>query len=676
MKKWNIGRPELNYAEELQKNSNLSPLCCQVLVSQGYWNLLQASEFMGCQELSDPFLICDMKEAAEVINSAVDQGKKICIYGDYDCDGVMSTVILYSYLSEIGAEVVWRIPERSEGYGLNANAVREMHEDGVQMIITVDNGIASVGDAKLIRELGMELVITDHHQPGEELPEALAVVDAHRTDNYSPYRLYCGAGIALLLVAAMNDGDTQMAMEQFGDLAAVATIADVVSLTGENRFLVQRGLEYLENTERPGLRALREVSGLNGKKMDSVSVAFGLAPRINAAGRLESPRLAVELMLEEDPEKAMELARQINDINTRRKSCEADILKDADSQVTEHPEMLSDRVLIFAGNDWHPGVIGIVASRLEERFGKPCFMISIRDGYGHGSARSFGEFNVFKSLTACGSLLEKFGGHPAAGGFTLKEENIPEFRKQMQAYALEHHKIMPVMEIHAACALRPEFLNPEAVNSLQALAPFGAGNEEPVFLAEQALVQEVRGLSNNAHTRLIVQLFGQNYAALCFGKSPEKLGVSAGQYYHMLVRLNVDDYKGRTSVSLFVQDIRPVGIPQAKLLGAVQVYEQYRRKETLPEEYYKGMLPERRDLAAVYQAVTERPVLPETLAAPMMQKKINYCKVLTALDIFIEMGLMAKDFNSGEVRRLPAQEKINLEDSAILSELRTLAGIN
>lgn len=675
MKKWNIHNPDPEYISALQNGCDLSALCCTVLVSQGYLHLNEAAEFMGCQELGDPFEICDMKEAAELINQAVDDGKRICVYGDYDCDGVMSTVILYSYLAENGADVIWRIPERQEGYGLNQQAVREMHEDGVELIITVDNGISAIEEAKLIKELGMELIITDHHQPGEELPDALAIVDAHRMDNYSSYRYYCGAGIALLLVAAMNDGDTQMALEQFGDLAAIATIADVVSLTGENRFLVQRGMEYLENTERAGIRALREVSGLNDKPFTSLNIAFAIAPRINAAGRLESPRHAIELLLEEDQGRALQLAQQLNAINTRRKSCEAEILKEAMEQIRQNPEMIYDRVLVFAGRNWHAGVIGIVASRLEEQYGKPCFMISVQNGYGHGSARSFGEFHVFKALNACRGLLEKFGGHPSAGGFTLKEEYIPEFQKRLQKYAELHHSDMPFMEVQAVCSLKPEYLLPEAVQSLQQLEPFGADNAEPVFLAENVWVQDMQLTSSGTHTRMQIQLQNQSYTAMYFGRTPEQTGIMIGHLYHMLVRLNVNTYHGRTSVTLFVQEVRSAGIPQKKLLNAVRAYEKYRRKEDMIISYYKGMLPERQDLTAVYLAIRDTPVTAERLAAPMMQKGINYCKLLIALDVFAEMGLISLNPATGEAVRLPVQHKVNLEDSAILAELRRLAGI-
>ena len=670
MRKWNIHKPDRKSVAELKSKSDLSELCCEILVSQGYSNIEQAAAVLNCRELSDPFLICDMKKAADLINQAIEDEKKICVYGDYDCDGVMSTVILYSFLSEIGANIVWRIPERSEGYGLNKQAIHEMHEDGVQMIVTVDNGISAIAEAELIQELGMELIITDHHQPSEELPKALAIVDAHRMDNMSPFRLYCGAGIALLLVAAMNDGDLQIAMEQFGDLAAIATIADIVALTGENRFLVRRGLEYLENTERAGLIALREVSGLVGKPLDSSNVAFTIAPRINAAGRLASPKLAVELLLEEDLEKAKQLAENLNQINASRKECESEIVKAIEQQIIEQPELLHERVLLFVGENWHAGVIGIVASRMQERFGKPCFVMTIQDGYGHCSARSFGEFHVFKALTACADLLEKFGGHPSAGGFTLKRENIPEFKKALAEYSKQEYPDMPFMEVQVACALQPNMITPESVESLKQLAPFGAENPEPIFLAEHVRVSEIRQTMNGLHTRMTIQLQGQNYIAMLFGKKPEQTGITVGNYYHMLTKLNVNHYNGKTSVTLYIQEVRPAGLQQMKILNAMHIYDKYHRGEKLPEEYYQAMCPTRQELIIIYQAIAKKPVTAEELSPFMLKNNINYCKLLIALDIFEELNLISLNPVTNLAERLLVQGKMNLDDSKILANLK------
>lgn len=673
MKKWVIHQPDSKFTADLQGKSDLSRLSCKVLVSEGCISIEQAGQRMGCTELSDPFLICDMKPAVKAINEAIDSGKRICVYGDYDCDGVTSTVILYTFLEQLGADVTWRIPERSEGYGLNEQAVKEMHEDGVQMIVTVDNGISAISEAKLMKELGIELVVTDHHQAGEELPEALAVVDAHRKDNFSPFRLYCGAGLALLLVAAMNDGDLRFALEQYGDLAAVATIADVVALTGENRYLVQEGLDYLENTERQGLLALREVSGMKGKPLTSTNVAFSIAPRINAAGRMASPKLAVELLLEEAPQKARELAGQIDRINTQRKDCENEIVKSVEMQIQQNSDLIHERVMVFDGEGWHGGVIGIVAARLMERFGRPCFMISIHDGVGHGSARSFGEFSVFECLQACGDLLEKYGGHPAAGGFTVKAENIPAFKERIAEYAKNHFPDMPVPEISAVCSLDAECLKPEEAETLSQLEPFGAENPEPLFFVENARIQEIRPLSEGEHTKLMVSVNGISCEALMFRTSPESLGLHIGDYCHMMVKLSVSEWNGRKRVSLNVQDIRISGMNQSKLLSAMQTYDKYRRKETLPKAYYQAIAPSRTECITVYKTVTENKISVEKLAMQMNRIGMNYCKFRICLDIFAELGLMELTEGEQFVKRLPVTQKAELHNSEILSQLEQYA---
>ena len=665
MKKWKIRTPDAQAVRALERGSDLSPLCCAVLAASGCISLEQAGARLGCSALSDPSRICDMQAAADAILAAVDDGKRICVYGDYDCDGIMATVILYSFLYETGADVTWRIPERSEGYGLNLKAVEEMHDDGVGLIVTVDNGISAIAEAERIHELGMELVVTDHHQPGETLPRALAVVDAHREDNFSPFRLYCGAGIALLLVAAMNDGDVDMALEQFGDLAAIATVADVVSLTSENRYLVQVGLDYLENTERPGLRALREISGLKEKKLTSGNIAFSIAPRINAAGRLGSPRLAVELMLAETPGRAKELADQLEALNTERRSCGEQILYYVREQIARDPQLLHERVLFVSGEGWHPGIIGVAAARLQEHYGKPCFIISVENGIGHGSARSFGEFSVFSALTACSALLEKSGGHPAAGGFTIKEENIPAFRSAIADYAREHHPEMPVMELNAACVLKAGMLTPDAAASLSQLEPFGTDNPEPLFLAENAQIREIRPVSGGVHTKLTVCVDGVVCDAMLFRTTPEATGLKPGDVVHLMALLSVNHWNGMTRISLNVQDYRVSGISQSRILAAMQAYDHYRRQEPLPPAYYQAIAPTREECITVYNAVPARGIRIDRLTLVVYPQNINYCKMRICLDIFEELGLIAIEDGETTTRRLPAK-RVDLQSSVTL----------
>ncbi len=672
MKKWTIGTPDPAAVEALQKGSDLSRLCCMALVSSGCISLEQAKQRIGCSELSDPSLLCDMPQAADAIQQAVDAGKRICVYGDYDCDGVMATVILYSYLYEIGADVTWRIPERSEGYGLNMEAIDQMHEDGVELIVTVDNGISAIEEARHIRELGMELVVTDHHQPGPELPDAIAVVDAHREDNYSPFRLYCGAGIALLLVAAMNEDDVGMALEQFGDLAAVATIGDVVALTGENRYLVQIGLDYLENTERPGLRALREISGLDKKKLTAASIAFGITPRINAAGRLASPRLAVELLLCENPARARTIAEEINRLNTERKAQGEQIYQEVRAEMAREPHRLHERVLIFSGNNWNPGIIGIVAARLQEAYGKPCFVISVQDGMGHGSARSFGEFSVFDCLSACDDLLVKFGGHPGAGGFTVPADRISAFEKRVAEYAAKTHPTMPVMELRSVCALERSLLTVDAVRSLSQLEPFGAENPEPLFVAQNARILDIRPVGEGAHTRLTVEIDGLTCTAMLFRKPPAATGLQPGDIVHMMVQVSVNTWNGQESITLNVQDYRASGISQSRMLAAMSAYDAYRRGEQLSPAYYSAIVPSREECIQVYNTVTPQGISIDRLAMQVFMKKINYCKCRICLDIFAELGLMAIEDGETRVIRLPAK-KVDLQSSEILKTITALA---
>ncbi len=672
MKQWIIDTPDEEQIARLSHQTGLSPLCCRVLSARGYSDPSRCASLLSCEKLSDPFLLADMHEAVEAINQAMDVGKRICVYGDYDCDGVMATTILYSFLADIGADVCWRLPERAEGYGLNCNAIRELHDQGVGLIITVDNGIAAIDEAEYIAELGIDLVVTDHHRVGDTLPKALAVVDAHREDNTSPYRDYCGAGIALLLVAALSDGDTHMAMEQFGDLACIATIADIVPLTGENRYIVEMGLQYLENTERVGLMALREVSGLTDKALGSSQIAFGYAPRINAVGRMASPRLAVELLLAEDSTSAKERSDALQACNTKRMEVEQTILTEAKKTLLQHPERLRDRVLVLEGEGWDRGVIGICAARLQEELGKPCMMISVIDGVGVGSARSFGAFSIFEVLTACRDLLDKFGGHPAAGGFTIQAEKIAAFRQAVAKYAASEHPDMPYAQIHAVCELTPALLQLDSVESLEALQPFGAENPEPVFCLQNAIISGIYPLSEGKHTRLKLTAKGIDYTAMLFRRSPDSLGLSVGDTVHVMAQLQVNSFHGKRSVQLLAKDIRPTGLSQAKLLAAQRSYEAYCRGEALPQGYYEALCPSREDCVRVYKAIPSQGISVDRLCATLFSA-MNAAKVRLSLDAFVELGLM--EYRELQAFVIPTQVsiKVDLGQSRILQVIEQKA---
>lgn len=671
MKIWNVSHPDRKSANKLSFGCGITPLAASVLVSRGFTSPEAVSEKYNTDTLSDPFLIRDMKQAADIINSAIDEGRRICIYGDYDCDGVTATVILCSYLLECGADVFSYIPERSEGYGLNTDAIDEICSRKAELIVTVDNGISAVEEAEYIYSKGMKLVITDHHQQGDILPKAEAIVDPHRHDCTSPFKFMCGAGIALKLVAALDGGDCTMALEQFGDLAAIATIADVVSLSGENRFLVSYGLELINNTDRPGLIELINKAGLRGKKIDSRSVAFGIAPRINAAGRFGSPKLAVDLLMCEDENEAEALATQIDTLNTQRKNAETSITDEIYRTFDENPALLRNRVIFVSGKNWHHGVIGIAASRIMERFGKPVFIASESDGEIRGSARSFGEFSVFGALTYAAETLEKFGGHPAAGGFTIKSGMEEKFREKLEEYGAAFHKTMPVPSLNADAFLTSDLLTIENVAGLSLLEPFGTDNEKPLFYIE-GIAHNINGLSENKHALINSEIGGKNFEVLKFYTAPEDIPLKPGDLFMAVVSLGINEFRGRRSISVTAEDILPITFDQKKYFSAYSAFETFMRSEELPPGYYPVMIPNRNTALKIYAAIPPDGIDSDKLYMKIMDEKLNYCRYCITMEAFKELGIINISSKDNKIRRLPMKEKKDFASATVIKILGSM----
>lgn len=671
MKKWIINKPDPDLAEKMVKQSDLSRLCADILVSRGVSDIEKARDFLKVGEIEDPFIIKDMQKASEIINNAVNEGIKICIYGDYDCDGITSTVILYSYLECIGADITYYIPERNEGYGINKDSIKKLAEDGVGLIITVDNGISAFEEAELIYELGMELIITDHHQVGENLPRASAIINPHREDCPSEFKTLCGAGIALKLVAAMDGGDYHMAMEEFSDLAAIGTVADIVKLKGENRYIVENGLMMIKNTERIGLLALIKACGLADREITSTSIGFMIAPRINASGRFGSPKQAVELLLCEDPNEAERLANELNTLNNERKKTESEIMLKIAEQITENPNILNERVLIFSGENWHHGVIGIVASRLVERFGKPCFVITIEGDISRGSMRSFGGFSAFRCLEYCSDLLLRYGGHKGAGGLSIDTDKISDFISMIQEYALVNHDIMPDLTIVADKYLMPDEINENNINSLKILEPFGEGNREPLFLIHGAIIDSVISLSNGEHTKLKL-LYGDScYYAMMFRTKTSDISLQKGEKWDFIVSLENNTYNNKTTCTLFVKDYRKTGIKQLGYFSAKSIYEKYLRGEEILNEYYSRICPVRDEMITVYKSITKSGIGLDTLFMKLSASKINFCKMKATIDILLELDLIKYNAYEQKVSLIPVKRKVDLEDSSHLKMLRS-----
>lgn len=674
MKKWSVGKPDIKLSAELAAKGGLSQLCASVLVSRGIDTLEKAQDFFNYrdddeQPLSDPFLIRDMTEAADTISEAVDSGKLICVYGDYDCDGITSTAILYSYLECLGANVVYHINMRSDGYGLCESAVRKLADDGVELIVTVDNGISAIKEAELIYELGMKLVVTDHHQPGDELPMAEAVVNPHRQDCTSPFKDLCGCGVALKLIAAMDGGDYSAAVEQFSDLAAIATIADIVPLVGENREIVRQGLHYLENTENLGMQALLDCAKAK-RPINSTSAAFTISPRINASGRFGSAEDAVKLFLTDDPEEAQNYAQLLDKLNTERKEAEAAITDEIYSRIKKDPAIVHKRVLVIYGEGWHHGVIGIVAARLVERFGKPVFILSDEGNEARGSARSVEGFSIFGALSHCSDLLTKFGGHTGAGGFSLSIDKIPAFDEALQDYAKQTCEHFPVNTIHADKVILPAELTPDNIKSLSVLEPYGEANKQPVFLMQQVRLLEAVPLSQGLHTKLKLSYGNNGFFGLMFGQKTAEFPYKQGDLLDMLVCPELNTYNGQTSVNLRIYDLRASGISQPRYFNAKEVYEKYKLGETIEDALMQRMIPVREELAAVYKAIPRTGSFScDNIFSKLDSTVIPYCKFRIAIDIFEELNFIKYDICSDTIESNPEVQKTPLEQSEIYRTL-------
>lgn len=673
MKKWVVSTPDEAKVNNITKRTDLGRLVAEVMVARGVQELDDVAAFFNCEELSDPFLLLDMPAAVKAINESIESGELICIYGDYDCDGITSTAVLHSYLSAMGAEVCAYIPEREEGYGLNKKAIDEIASNGVSLIITVDNGISAVEEAEYIASLGIKLVITDHHQPTETLPKALAVVDPHRAGCPSPFKSLAGVGVVLKLCAALDYGSYDMVLEQYADLVAIGTVADVVPLVGENRTIVKYGLELMKNTENYGLLSLIENSGVDIENINSGVVAFGISPRINASGRFGSPITALDCLITED-ESARDLARELTRLNDMRKSCESDILSQIKHQIDEEPSILNERVLIVSGEGWHHGVIGIVASKLMEEYEKPVIILSSDGRVSRGSARSMPGFNIFKCFDNCRELLVKYGGHECAGGLTIEDSNIPAFRQTVSEYSRINHGSMPKMTIHADKLLKSTDINVSLVEELLKIEPFGTQNPEPVFAVSGAEIRAVIPLKNGEHTKLELWFGETKVQALMFKSKTAELPYRAGDKIDLMVNLSVHEFRGNKSVSLRVVDSRLHGVKQDRYFAAVDAYERFVRAESQPKEVLAKGNPNREELVAVYKYIASlsSPTTFEALYARLVTSDMNAFKLKVILRAFEETGLITHSNQTHLIKLSTPTSRVDIESSETLTRLRSL----
>ena len=645
LRKWEVRPLDKERAAAFAQTYGVPFFLAMLMNIRGLDDAAHLREFLGEGEpLSDPFLLKDMDKAATRITRAVDNMEKIAVYGDYDADGVTSTAMLYSYLETRGADVIFYIPQREgEGYGMNIGAVEYLKEQGVSLIVTVDNGISSVQEVARANELGIDVVVTDHHRPQEILPDAVAVVDAYRPDDTSPYKHFSGVGIAFKLLMALEDGagDVEDLLEAYSDLAAIGTIGDIVPLTGENRTLIRAGLERLSQSDRPGVQALLENAGIAGKTLTSTNVAFTLVPRINATGRMGAPERAVRLLISGYEEEAEVLSEEICADNEERRRVEAEIAEAAFADI-EAKGYMKDRVVVVDGENWHHGVIGIVASRVTERCGKPCMIISRGETEAKGSGRSIEGFSLFEAICACGDLLIKFGGHPMAAGITLKPENIEAFRKRINQYAAEHFPQMPTQTVTLDCKLNPAALSVSMAQSLTQLEPFGNGNPQPVFGLFNMELSNVTPVGGGGHLRLTLEKNGAVITAMRFNTKPEELPYHIGDKIDLAVQLEAREFRGQPSLTVIVRDMKFAAFNTEKNIASLASFEKWQRGEVLSAEDKNRLYPDRACLAAIYRALrtVNGKETDQVRFVSQFGKDMTLGLFKTALLVFEERGLV------------------------------------
>lgn len=679
MKVWSVAKVNKERAIAMANKLEIPPLLAMMLDIRGITKEEDVINFLQeNKDFSDPFLMKDMDKAVERITTAVENGEKICVYGDYDADGVTSTSLLYSYLRDsLGADVMFYIPTRTgEGYGMNKGAVDKIHSLGVTLIITVDNGISAREEIDYANSLGIDTVITDHHMPSGAIPKAVAVVNAHQKDDKSPFKDFSGVGVAFKLVMAIEGeyADVDSLLENFSDIATLGTIGDIVPLVGENRTLVKNGLRHIQNSDRIGINAMKQESGIAEKEINSSNVAFTLVPRINAGGRLGSSDKSVNLLLTEDEDEAVTIADKLGMDNRERQSIEKEILALIDEEVRRTPNIVNDKILVFAGKGWHQGVVGIVASRIKDIYDKPTIIIGIDDdGVARGSGRSVEGFSLCDAVFACSEHLTHYGGHPMAVGISLQKEKINDFRKAINAYCKDIK--MPYNILHIDCKLNPNQLDLSILDSLSYIEPCGASNPSPIFGLYNMTVIATKEIGNGKHMRITLSR-GQGQVpvyAVYFNHNFQSCSYRNGDIVDVAVSLDRNIYNGQENLSVIIKDIKYSQSNNEELIDSERIFDKFAKRYRLTKNEVMSILPTRNDFAYVYRFLKQNKgfIYGEYALVNALNYKISMGKLIVILYSMKELGLI--NWQQGlyqSIIEMKESGKVNLEDSVFIKKLK------
>lgn len=663
-KKWIIADVKRDLAKQIAEECDIDPFAALVASGRGYTDAAEVEQLVS-EELifCDPNELIDIKKAADAVNAAIAENKKIAVFGDYDCDGVTATALMYDYLSSRGADVIYYIPDRiSEGYGMNKLAVDRLKSEGTELIITVDNGISCFEEIEYANSLGISTVVTDHHLPPEVLPNALAVVDPHRKDCPSSFKEVCGVAVAFKLICVMDGKEPEELLDRYGDLLAVGTVGDVMPLTDENRSIVRAGIKKIRKNARIGIGALIGVAGVEKNSINSGKIAFGIVPRINAAGRMGSAKRALELLLSTNMLEALKIANEVDAQNSERQSVEKKIFEEAVLQV-EGLGYKYNRVIVVSGKDWNLGVVGIVASRLTERYGKPTFVIGTDGEVAHGSGRSIEGFSLYDAMLSSSDVLTKFGGHTLAGGISLASDKIDEFRTKINEYAktLEYN----VPRLYLDCRINPSGMSVELADAVKLLEPFGNGNPAPVFGIFESVLKSITPIGSGKHLRLLFTKGDNTFQALLFGVTPDKFCFKEGDTLDLAVALESNLYKGNYSLSVQIKALRLSGIDEEYAISQIDLYHSYKSGGTMS---VSSLLPTRAEVGEIYKHIISGSVLRDRLGyMALKEKRIGYAKTEIAIDVLKELGLIKEE--KGILIAVKGAAKTDLMNSKIYREL-------
>ena len=692
-RKWDIAEPNPAAAETL-KRAGYPSLLASVLSARGVRTPEEARVALAEERrLSvSPLLMKDMDKAVERVERAIRDGETVAVFGEYDVDGITSTVLLTDYLKRRGVKCLRHIPRRIEdGYGLSSEAIGKLREQGASLMISVDCGITGNEEVDYANSIGLDVVITDHHECKEALPDAVAVVDPHRPDCPYPFKNLAGVGVALKLVMALGGEENADALfARYCTLAAIGTVADVMRLEGENRTIVSCGLEALPRTDFPGVHALCREVGLCDKPVTSTQIGFILAPRINAAGRMGQVNLAVDLLECRDAGRAEELARALCALNRERQSVEQAIFADAERQIALLPENQRNALVLSSG-EWHQGVVGIVASRLTEKHGCPTFLVQFRDGVGKGSCRTCGGFNLFTALESCSDLLEGFGGHALAAGFTIRKENLGAFRERMNERVKEAFGAEPSeasLHIDAVIA-SPGEVTLEQAARLDALAPYGTGNPRPVFALMGATAEAAQSVGQGRHMKFRLARGSARFDGIFFSVTEEECGVRQNMRVDAAFYLQPNTFRGVTTLQLQLIDIRPSLRASRGEQEALDLLNRLTDGDALTAQEIQRLGASREQFADCWRALrrifereraNEGDTEIETDTLPCLRElaeKVGGCegflRAALALSVFEERGLIRVTERADRMKivMLPLSGKVTLDDCPYLTRLKS-----